>query len=61
MAKREDIQSDDCVGVILDTFHDRQRACMFVTNPLGIQQAPLPPAGSLRISVPTVSGIPKAA
>ncbi len=38
MAKREDIQSDDRVGVILDTFHDRQRAYMFVTNPLGIQQ-----------------------
>ena len=38
MAKREDIGSDDRVGVVLDTFHDRQRAYLFVTNPLGIQQ-----------------------
>ncbi len=38
MAKREDIGSDDRVGVLLDTFHDHQRAYMFVTNPLGIQQ-----------------------
>jgi hypothetical protein len=38
MAKREDIGSDDRVGVFLDTFHDHQRAYLFVTNPLGIQQ-----------------------
>jgi hypothetical protein len=37
MAKREDISSDDQVIVYLDTFHDKQRAYMFATNPLGIQ------------------------
>ena len=37
-AKREDIDNDDVVGIVLDTFHDRQRAYLFVVNPLGIQQ-----------------------
>jgi hypothetical protein len=37
MAKREDIASDDQVSIFLDTFHDRQRAYMFATNPLGVQ------------------------
>jgi len=37
MAKREDINSDDVVGILLDTFHDRRRAYIFGTNPLGIQ------------------------
>jgi hypothetical protein len=37
MARREDIFSDDRVGVFLDTFYDRQRAYAFVANPLGIQ------------------------
>ena len=37
MARRESIFSDDFVAVILDTFHDRQRAYMFFSNPLGIQ------------------------
>ncbi len=37
-AKREDINNDDVVGLMLDTFHDGQRAYLFVVNPLGIQQ-----------------------
>src|SRR5215467_7763701 len=37
MAKREDIFSDDVVGVILDTYHDRQRGYEFFVNPYGIQ------------------------
>ena len=37
-AKREDIDNDDAVGLLLDTFHDRRRAYLFVVNPLGIQQ-----------------------
>jgi hypothetical protein len=37
MVRREDIFSDDRVGVFLDTFNDRQRAYAFVANPFGIQ------------------------
>ncbi|MCU1238860.1 MAG: rane associated hydrolase [Candidatus Solibacter sp.] len=37
MAKREDIFSDDVVGVILDTYHDRQRGYEFFVNPYGVQ------------------------
>jgi len=37
VARREDIGSDDAVAVYLDTFHDRERAYVFVVNPLGIQ------------------------
>lgn len=37
LSKREDIFSDDVVGVFLDTFHDRRRAYEFFVNPLGIQ------------------------
>ena len=37
MQKREDLGSDDLVGVYLDTFHDRQRAYFFFSTPLGIQ------------------------
>ena len=38
MAKREAINSDDNVRVMLDTFHDRRRAYVFIVNPLGIQR-----------------------
>ncbi len=38
MARREDIEQDDQVVVILDTFHDRRRAYVFAANPLGIQR-----------------------
>src|SRR5262249_30928043 len=37
MARREAIFSDDYVAVYLDTFHDTQRAYMFLVTPLGIQ------------------------
>lgn len=35
--KRDDIFADDFVGVLLDTFHDRQHAFEFFANPYGIQ------------------------
>ncbi|MBZ5585487.1 MAG: carbohydrate binding family 9 domain-containing protein [Acidobacteriia bacterium] len=37
MGKREDIFADDVVGIVLDTYHDRQRVYEFFVNPLGIQ------------------------
>jgi hypothetical protein len=37
MVRREDIFADDRVGIILDTFHDRRRAFVFLANPLAIQ------------------------
>ena len=37
LTRREDITSDDIVGVLLDTFHDRRRAYEFFANPLGVQ------------------------
>src|SRR5438105_2747573 len=37
MQKREDIGSDDLVGLYVDTFHDKQRAYLFYASPLGIQ------------------------
>jgi hypothetical protein len=37
MSQREDIYDDDQVEIILDTFHDRRRAYMFQTTPLGVQ------------------------
>lgn len=37
VARRDNIFSDDYVGVYLDTFNDRQRAYCFFWNPLGIQ------------------------
>ncbi len=37
MAKREDIWSDDEVGLYLDTFHDKRHAFAFYVNPFGIQ------------------------
>ncbi|GBC80905.1 hypothetical protein HRbin10_00008 [bacterium HR10] len=37
LSRREAIFEDDLVGVILDTFHDRRRAYLFLVNPLGIQ------------------------
>ena len=35
--RRDDIFADDFVGVLLDTFHDRQHAFEFFANPFGIQ------------------------
>lgn len=37
MAKREEVEEDDLVGLTLDTFHDRRRAYSFTVNPYGIQ------------------------
>ena len=37
LARREDISEDDVVGVLLDTFHDRRHAYLFIANPLGVQ------------------------
>ncbi|TAK12001.1 MAG: hypothetical protein EPO35_11820 [Acidobacteria bacterium] len=37
MQKRENIGSDDLVGIYLDTFFDKQRAYLFYASPLGIQ------------------------
>jgi hypothetical protein len=37
LAKREDVFGDDVVGIIFDTYHDRQRGYEFFVNPLGVQ------------------------
>src|SRR5512139_483025 len=37
LTKREGFGNDDFVGIILDTFHDRRRAYLFICNPLGVQ------------------------
>jgi hypothetical protein len=37
LGKREDIFSDDFVGIFFDTWHDHQRAYEFFVNPLGVQ------------------------
>ena len=37
MSRREDIADDDEVEIMLDTFHDRRRAYVFQTTPLGVQ------------------------
>jgi Domain of unknown function (DUF5916) len=37
LAKREDIMSDDIVGLFFDTYRSRQRAYEFFVNPLGVQ------------------------
>ncbi len=38
LTPRESIDGDDRVAIYLDTFHDGQRAYVFATNPLGVQQ-----------------------
>ena len=38
MSRRENIDDDDLVQVMLDTFSDERRAYSFIANPLGIQQ-----------------------
>jgi len=37
MSKRDNVDADDWVGVVLDTFNDQQRGYLFCVNPLGIQ------------------------
>ncbi len=38
MADRDNIDADDKVEILLDTFNDRRRALLFAVNPLGAQQ-----------------------
>lgn len=38
IAKRDSIQDDDNVRIILDTYNDQRRGYVFIFNPLGIQQ-----------------------
>jgi hypothetical protein len=38
VSPREDINSDDQIGLYLDTFHDGRSGYVFYLNPLGIQQ-----------------------
>jgi hypothetical protein len=38
LADRDNIDADDQVQILLDTFNDRRRALMFAVNPLGVQQ-----------------------
>ncbi len=37
LTRRENISGDDLVAVYLDTFQDRRRAFVFLTNPFGVQ------------------------
>ena len=37
LADRDKIGGDDCVDIMLDTFHDRRQALLFGVNPLGVQ------------------------
>src|SRR5262249_29691793 len=37
LSKREDVFSDDIVGVIVDSYHDHRRGYEFFVNPLGVQ------------------------
>jgi hypothetical protein len=38
MADRDNIDADDKIQILLDTFNDRRRALLFAVNPLGVQQ-----------------------
>ncbi len=38
MADRDNIDADDKIEILLDTFNDRRRALLFAVNPLGAQQ-----------------------
>ncbi|HEX5315845.1 MAG TPA: DUF5916 domain-containing protein, partial [Candidatus Kapabacteria bacterium] len=37
LSRREDVYDDDQVEVMLDTYHDKRRAYMFQSTPLGVQ------------------------
>ncbi len=37
LARRENVQNDDNVSVLLDTFQDRRRGVLFQLNPVGVQ------------------------
>src|SRR5712691_7033269 len=38
LADRDNIDRDDRIHILLDTFHDHRRALFFAVNPLGVQQ-----------------------
>src|SRR5437763_3804613 len=38
LADRDNIDADDKIQILLDTFNDRRRALLFAANPLGVQQ-----------------------
>src|SRR3989454_3315866 len=38
LADRDNIDADDRIQILLDTFNDRRRALLFAINPLGVQQ-----------------------
>src|SRR5712671_7063741 len=38
MADRDNIDADDKIQILLDTFNDRRRALLFAVNPLGAQE-----------------------
>src|SRR5213594_1777886 len=38
LADRDNIDADDKIQILLDTFNDRRRALLFAINPLGVQQ-----------------------
>ena len=38
LADRDNIDRDDRIHILLDTFHDHRRALLFAVNPLGVQQ-----------------------
>lgn len=38
LADRDQIDADDLIRILLDTYNDRRRALMFAVNPLGAQQ-----------------------
>ncbi len=46
LARREDIFTDDFIGLIVDTFGDRRRAYEFFANPLGVQADAINNSGS---------------
>ncbi len=38
MSKRDGIDMDDWIGIVLDTYGDKQSGFLFMVNPLGVQQ-----------------------
>jgi hypothetical protein len=38
MNRREDIQEDDQIGLMIDTFNDHRKAYTLYVNPVGVQQ-----------------------
>ena len=61
LSKRDAIAQDDQVVLMLDTFHDRQRAYLFAVNPLGIQADALAHAkGAMTTTASIRCGVRKA-